>query len=748
MSGYFDGLFWNRTILQLGHSEPTIKHAIMAVSSMYEQFESKSGLNPLLSTEEDRFTLTSYSKAIKSLSEKLGNDTQSVYVPLVACVLFICLEFLRRDIDAAMTHMHSGFAILRSRMTRSSRRGNSPGIGPTSNEKGIEETIMAIFARLRILSGLFGRPAPPMQVYEGGSDEVDESTPEFSTFAEARGSLVSRMAPALVFVRICSEARYDPILAIRYATKQTSLNASLVQWREAFEEWFSKKDKHTKEDRLAANMLRLHHGATYIWLNTCLCANETAFDDYTDKFNEMVNLAASLISANLVSDDNNSHFSFEMGTVPPLYFMAVKCRHPVIRRRAISLLLSSPRREGLWDAYRAGRVAERVLMREELGFGPATTYRESRKALLRAHETGELPSLSTEGDTRTPAYLTEEEIPHSERKPTTTSTESVDPFSNYNIDAVATPTASSTGTLPSENDRMRHLHQYPFHQMQDFPLRPAAAVDGDIGQSVNLINGFNPENVDLKNIHEHLSTGKCNLHDIYEHLQDECLNQGPSPLPTEQYRVHGTTYPETEGLHLDQMAGPAIWPTEEFHIDPAISGLDMGDTSSYPSTSHRTGNPFPSAEARIHSIEDHANNSIKFPRIRFRGPSNLPSEFDQRNPSVSSLTSSPPQSHTLSLIPVSTPTPTASQPRNRVMNPARMRIRTPTSASPGKSYRLGDFVPQQMPQEVHRIHDTRIANELPEKDTGAAGTIQPVTFRWKPNGLTGEWQVWGETIKL
>lgn len=56
-----------------------------------------------------------------------------------------------------------------------------------------------------------------------------------------------------------------------------------------------------------------------------------------------------------------------MGIIPPLYLTAIKCRFPSIRRKAISLLSSSPRREGMWDAFLAVKVAEKVMTIEEEG---------------------------------------------------------------------------------------------------------------------------------------------------------------------------------------------------------------------------------------------------------------------------------------------------------------------------------------------------------------------------------------------
>lgn len=52
-----------------------------------------------------------------------------------------------------------------------------------------------------------------------------------------------------------------------------------------------------------------------------------------------------------------------------MYMVAVKCRHPTTKRRAIALLQSQVRREGLWDSNVAAAVATRVMEIEEQSLG-------------------------------------------------------------------------------------------------------------------------------------------------------------------------------------------------------------------------------------------------------------------------------------------------------------------------------------------------------------------------------------------
>jgi hypothetical protein len=60
-------------------------------------------------------------------------------------------------------------------------------------------------------------------------------------------------------------------------------------------------------------------------------------------------------------------FSLDIGIATPLYVVVTRCRNPAIRRRALQLLASCNRREGIWDSTLAARVAERMVAIEENG---------------------------------------------------------------------------------------------------------------------------------------------------------------------------------------------------------------------------------------------------------------------------------------------------------------------------------------------------------------------------------------------
>ena len=77
-------------------------------------------------------------------------------------------------------------------------------------------------------------------------------------------------------------------------------------------------------------------------------------------------------------DGSYSHirasFALDLGIVPPLFVVATKCRDRKLRREAIALLMSSPRREGMWDSLLCGKVGEWIMEVEEEGMRDFDTW--------------------------------------------------------------------------------------------------------------------------------------------------------------------------------------------------------------------------------------------------------------------------------------------------------------------------------------------------------------------------------------
>ena len=200
LSSYFDAEFWTRLVLQMSHAEPAIKHAMVAVGTLHEKREDSVQTVPKIRSvvmtdpmaisvpvtkardDSDPFALAQYNKAIQHLSKRLNDPDTSSEIALLACILFVCVEFLRGDVEPAMRHFQSGMAIA---MAYSKKTGGSQ---LRYQMDLVKENMLPFFHRLELLSTLFGNDA--MWQYPIDLEQVVPT--EFNNLKEARDSVVSQ----------------------------------------------------------------------------------------------------------------------------------------------------------------------------------------------------------------------------------------------------------------------------------------------------------------------------------------------------------------------------------------------------------------------------------------------------------------------------------------------------------------------------------------------------------------------------
>jgi hypothetical protein len=123
--------------------------------------------------------------------------------------------------------------------------------------------------------------------------------------------------------------------------------------------------------------LSLAHGPAILYLCNKICTiymyasistGECIYDEFMQGFEDIV------VRSRLIIKEPRQNaacptaaFSFEAGVVPPLHLTALKCRNGQVRRQAIALLLSCPRREGCWDGLVLGKVDAWLMALEEQG---------------------------------------------------------------------------------------------------------------------------------------------------------------------------------------------------------------------------------------------------------------------------------------------------------------------------------------------------------------------------------------------
>jgi hypothetical protein len=154
---------------------------------------------------------------------------------------------------------------------------------------------------------------------------------------------------------------YKPLLP-NLSALRTHVVRLLEDWTSAFN---NSPQPHIDPKSITVKVLQIQHIAATIHISTLFYRDQLAFDAFTAEFSKIITLATAVIET-IPRDDGISTFSFDIGIIQPLYFTACKCRHPVLRRRAIDILARSGM-EGAWDGRAMAAAAKWVVKMEEGG---------------------------------------------------------------------------------------------------------------------------------------------------------------------------------------------------------------------------------------------------------------------------------------------------------------------------------------------------------------------------------------------
>ena len=255
----------------------------------------------------------------------------------------------------------------------------------------------------------------------------------FSTFYELQMSSFQLRNASALFARTMATKIFVKVpLTQDDFIRQSQLLEAHHSWFKALQK-LEKAKFLTREEEIMAASLKLGYYSTYILIDCAMNLRQTNFDTHLDYF-ESINYNAKIIldsmgltktglsdtekglipknsqTPNRASSTENAssagrlvstkhtprvhaeislgaHFTFEISVIPPLHFVATRCRSPSIRREAVALLETNPPREGLWDVETHIGIAKRVIEIEESALDPVTGWpAESSRLWCSVHD--------------------------------------------------------------------------------------------------------------------------------------------------------------------------------------------------------------------------------------------------------------------------------------------------------------------------------------------------------------------------
>ncbi|EXJ66665.1 uncharacterized protein A1O5_10336 [Cladophialophora psammophila CBS 110553] len=355
-----DENFWHRLVPQLSHSDPIIWDAVIALSCLIQHFQSSgefvkpgSKADPIVN-EEHRRALTWYGKSIARLRTRLKQATTRSTTAVISCILYICIECLQDNCSGALSLYQRAVAMME--MAPEPDRAICPTT--SASERSLQRSVRALLQNMSVSQRL------PIE------RERFLGQMTFETLSDARAELYVLPFAAHDFIvdtieiRINQPKDWTPSSVL--ISRQQHLQTRFRKWHSALEHMTQSSGRFfTRNEMEAYSFLHVAYGHYFILLVTGLSMYETDFHTFFPMFQAMVDHASRIVASRRA--ELRPVFMFETRVIPSLFAVAIKCRHPMIHRQAISLLRMGTQIENTWRADAMANIAEWTVGIEESG---------------------------------------------------------------------------------------------------------------------------------------------------------------------------------------------------------------------------------------------------------------------------------------------------------------------------------------------------------------------------------------------
>ncbi|KAI0478274.1 hypothetical protein F4859DRAFT_52242 [Xylaria cf. heliscus] len=369
---------WRKTLMFFSQTVPSVRHAAMALALIHRNYLDRNSSGPvhqppsLKDWPPDKTPLRHYNRAIQLLlNQEIDDSTQTTAITLLVCYLFTCFDHLAGNNIQAMKHLRGGVELLRN-----IDQAILNNINKYDDAKlpGIHTLICQVtrqIRRLDIQAVTFLVDWTPVDIQETLMPQLPPSDSAFWSLDQAADNLqilvaqVMRLRNAEQQMSLTGDMPPPPPSLL----KDTVLE-QLETWSNLFENMPQQRSSYETDSETyrLISLLRLQHTIAWTFLSSYGPGGEMEYDNFLPQFQRCVALAGDVTAAHeRYSGSLTPTFTPEIGILPVLYIIGIKCRDPVVRREVLSMLRRQPIREAVWDSITAARVVERVIEIEEGG---------------------------------------------------------------------------------------------------------------------------------------------------------------------------------------------------------------------------------------------------------------------------------------------------------------------------------------------------------------------------------------------
>jgi hypothetical protein len=380
LGGPFNSSFWARGVLLAAIHYRPIRHLVIALGAASEALET-GGENGGIGGMELALQQCNQSiRQLAALSQPGAHPSgiqsaETVYNMLTASLLFVYFACVRGRIPEAIRHVLHAVKILheadRRQANQTFERTNGANYPVPVSQ--LRQLLISVYGQLRSI--------------------INDITPEEGT----RDLLVSELKPATIFLSLPEAHAYVESLSHNtlaflqdierrppstterlgeVVKRHRELCQALESSRQALDAFSvslgTLETPDLNQTRKGIAVLHLHQVMLSVRLRIDFLRpeqRESAFDELEAYLEGMLGYCEFLVEQDRTKRESTAPLqpscSSGLGVVAPLYMVSVRCRNPQIRRRALQLLSVCHRRDGIWDAALAGRIAAQAQELEE-----------------------------------------------------------------------------------------------------------------------------------------------------------------------------------------------------------------------------------------------------------------------------------------------------------------------------------------------------------------------------------------------
>ncbi|OKL61579.1 hypothetical protein UA08_03260 [Talaromyces atroroseus] len=371
---------WAPSFLQLAQQDPAIYHAVIATGIMSRTYQA----TPVFSTWDSQsnsmyqVALQQYGKAVACFRWQLAginlDDDHSPSPPnaLTCCILLIIFEFMQGNASGIRLHLKNAIKF-------AAGLGKCPQGQLFANLLALIDMIMMMWLNLDQSYSDISLQIP--EVYANKISLTRQSDLETLTY-----DLVNIKNEVMTWRHAVSARRNAKAQGI--GPNNTSYTASWRTIQSKLDFWHRKFTAVSPTEQDIAthrpSLLRVNYLVTVLIVNevhnkqlsaqSLTKTNPTAGSNSAklEYFQEIIELIEGVLEAGYCSSrydvgageellENTGLlplFSFRNSFIQPLFYVAQKSPHIQLRQKAIRLLLRKPWREGAWDSFIMGSIAQ------------------------------------------------------------------------------------------------------------------------------------------------------------------------------------------------------------------------------------------------------------------------------------------------------------------------------------------------------------------------------------------------------